>query len=88
MKADMLDSTTITLENAAGAVMTNCIFAAYAVGDITELEEAVTAQLHIKEVCEPRAEVHAFYQEQYDLKNHLVKEDMANAFKTLARIRK
>ena len=68
--------------------MTNCIFAAYAVGDITELEEAVTAQLQIKEVCEPRAEVHAFYQEQYDLKNHLVKEDMANAFKTLARIRK
>ena len=88
MKADMLDSRTITLENAAGAVMTNCLFGAYAVGDITDLESAINDNLHIKEVCEPDADTHAFYQEQYGLKTRLVKQELAQAFQTLKKIRR
>lgn len=88
MKADMLNSTTVTLENAAGAVMTNCLFGAYAVKDITELEKALNGQLHMNQICEPREEIHRFYKEQYDLKNRLVKEELAQAFETLKMIRK
>lgn len=86
MKADMLDSRTVTLENAAGAVMTNCLFGAYAVGDITDIKGALTENLHIKNICEPNAENHAFYRKMYELKTRLVKEEMAQAFRTLKEI--
>lgn len=87
MKADMLGSATITLENAAGAVMTNCLFGAYAVGDVKEIETTIDRHLHIKKVCEPRKELHDFYREQYELKNRLVKTELAKAFETLKEIR-
>lgn len=88
MKADMLNSTTVTLENAAGAVMTNCLFGAYAVGDIEDLENALAGNLHLKQVCEPREEITRFYREQYQLKTRLVKIEMAEAFQTLKKIQK
>ena len=47
MKADMLDSRTVTLENAAGAVMTNCMFGAYAVGDVDNISKAQRQLYHI-----------------------------------------
>ncbi|MCD8019218.1 MAG: FGGY-family carbohydrate kinase [Clostridiales bacterium] len=86
MKADMLDSRTVTLENAAGAVMTNCLFGAYAVGDITDIKGALTENLHIKNICEPNAENHAFYRKMYELKTRRVKEELAQAFRTLKEI--
>lgn len=87
MKADMLGSRTVTLENAAGAVMTNCLFGAYAVGDVSDIREALTEQLHIKKVCEPDADNHAFYRGQYEKKNRLVKTELAQAFCTLKEMR-
>ena len=87
MKADMLGSRTITLENAAGAVMTNCLFGAYAVGNVSDIREALTDNLHIKKVCEPDAENHAFYRRQYEKKNRLVKTELAQAFRTLKEMR-
>ena len=88
MKADMLNSQTITLENAAGAVMTNCLFGAYAVGDIIDLESAINENLHIKMICEPEPQTHQFYQEQYELKTRLVKKELVKAFQTLKMIRR
>lgn len=87
MKADMLGSRTITLENAAGAVMTNCLFGAYAVGNVSDIREALTDNLHIKKVCEPDSENHAFYRRQYEKKNRLVKTELAQAFRTLKEMR-
>ena len=87
MKADMLDSRTVTLENAAGAVMTNCVFGAYAVGDIKDIAEALTGNIHIKNEFEPDPVTHAFYKKQYELKNRLVKEEMGAAFLTLKQMR-
>lgn len=87
MKADMLGSSTITLENAAGAVMTNCLFGAYAVGDVKEIENTIDQHLHIRKVCEPRKELTDFYRSQYEIKNRLVKMDLAKAFETLKEIR-
>ena len=86
MKADMLDSRTVTLENAAGAVMTNCTFGAYAVGDIDNITEALEGSLVIKDQFEPDEATHAFYQKQFELKNQLVKKDMAEAFQTLKKM--
>ena len=87
MKADMLNSRTVTLENAAGAVMTNCLFGAYAAGDITDIRQALTDNLHIKKVCDPDADNHAFYRRQYEKKNRLVKTELAQAFCTLKEMR-
>lgn len=87
MKADMLDSDTVTLENAAGAVMTNCIFGAYAVGDVEDLEQILTDNLHLKNICKPNPDNHQFYRRQYELKTRLVKVELAQAFKTLKEIR-
>jgi xylulokinase len=87
MKADMLDSATVTFENAAGAVMTNCLFGAYAVGDVKEIEETIDRHLHIKKIGQPRKELTDFYRSQYELKNRLVKVELAKAFETLKEIR-
>ena len=87
MKADMLDSTTVTFETAAGAVMTNCLFGAYAVGNVKEIEETIDRHLRIKKVYEPAKERTDFYRSQYELKNRLVKADLARAFETLKEIR-
>lgn len=40
IKADMLNSTVTTLKKAGGAVMTNVVVAAYAVGDIDNLKDS------------------------------------------------
>ena len=83
MKADMLGSRTITLENAAGAVMTNCLFGAYATGDVDNIEQALLENLHIKKECVPDGTNHRFYRAQFEKKNCLVKTELAGAFRIL-----
>ena len=51
------------------------------------IREALTEQLHIKKVCEPDADNHAFYRGQYEKKNRLVKTELAQAFCTLKEMR-
>lgn len=87
MKADMLDSRTVTLENAAGAVMTNCMFGAYAVGDVDNIAEALTGNIHLKNEFEPNEENVTSYRRQYEKKTHLVKDTMKEAFSILAELR-
>ena len=87
MKADMLNSRTVTLRNAAGAVMTNCLFGAYAVGDVADIGKALAENLHIKKEYQPDSETHAFYRSQYEKKNRLVKTELAQAFRTLKEMR-
>lgn len=87
MKADMLGSDTITLENTAGAVMTDCLFGAYATGYIQDIEAALIDSIQIKKTCHPDQKNHAFYRKMYEIKTKLVKVDMAEAFKTLKEIR-
>ena len=87
MKADMLDSRTITLENAAGAVMTNCLFGAYAVGDVSDIKEALLGNLHIRKEYAPDRIKHVFYREQFEKKNRLVKKELAGAFRVLKEMR-
>ena len=87
MKADMLDSRTVALENAAGAVMTNCMFGAYAVGDVDNITEALSGNIHLKNVFEPSRENVEFYRKQYEKKTYLVKNTMKEAFEILKELR-
>jgi xylulokinase len=83
MKSDMLGSEVITLQNAGGAVVTNCLFGAYALGEIEDIRKALMDNLEVKRLYQPNQENHAFYAQQYSLQKKLVKEDMKAAFHTL-----
>lgn len=87
MKADMLGSRTVTLKNTAGAVMTNCTFGAYAVGDIKDIVTTLTNSVHIKNEFLPNEENTALYRTQYEKKSELVKRTMAETFLQLKELR-
>ena len=67
--------------------MTNCMFGAYAVGDVDNIAEALTENIHLKNVFEPNVENVAFYRKQYEKKTHLVKDTMKEAFCILKELR-
>ena len=83
MKSDMLGSEVITLENAGGAIVTNCLFGAYALGHIEDIEKALKDNLAIKRLYHTDPEAHTFYRQQYELQKKLVKQDMREVFHTL-----
>lgn len=83
MKADMLNATAITLKNAGSAIMTDCLFGAYAVGAVDDIVAALTASLDINRTYVPDASNHAFYDKQYALRTKLIMQDMADAFATI-----
>ena len=86
IKADMLGSDIVTPENAEGAVATNCIVGAYAVGDIPDITEAVTANFKVKQTFHADESNKQFYREQYNLQKQIVKQDMSAVFDTLKKI--
>ena len=86
IKADMMGSQVVTLKTAEGAVLTNAMTAAYAVGDLPDLKEAFEKSLDVKQVYQPRPENTAYYRAVYEKKSKLVKEHMAAAFGALHEI--
>lgn len=86
MKADMLGCRTATLENAQGAVLTDAVTAAYAVGDIKDLKEVFEKNLQVKEIYHPKEPNTAYYRKVYKLQRRLVGKDMKSAFSTLEEI--
>ena len=78
IKADMLDTEVGTLEVAGGAVPTNCIVGAYAVGDIENLDQSLRKRLTLKQAFQPHKEKTAIYREQYDRRTILL-EALNNA---------
>lgn len=86
MKADMLNATAQTLKNPGSAVVTNCLFAAYAMGRIDDIKGALARNLDVKRTFQPDAQRHAFYQRQYQQRQGLVKRDMTAAFATIHRM--
>lgn len=83
MKSDMLDSKAITLENAGGAVLTNCLFGAYAIGDIVNIKEKLINIIKVKKVYEPNEDIHKFYSKQFAIQKKIIKKDMVETFETL-----
>ena len=73
IKADMLDTTVVTLKVAGGAVPTNCIVAAYAAGDIKDLKKALERQLEVKATYVPDEENTKMYRASYEKRGALLK---------------
>ena len=72
IKADMLSTHVQTLQVAGGAVPTNCLVAARAVGDITNLKAVLQQRLAVKDSYEPHAELTALYRKQYEKRRHIL----------------
>jgi xylulokinase len=87
IKSDMLHSKVKTLKKAGGAVMTNVVVAAYAVGDIDNLKDSLKSWLETKKVYEPDEANTEYYRNIYNMQNKLVREDMKAAFDKLEQIR-
>lgn len=87
IKSDMLNSEVATLKKAGGAVMTNVVTAAYAVGDITDLKQYFKTWLEPNKVYTPDAQKTEYYRKIYNIQNKLIKKDMQDAFNTLIEIR-
>ena len=73
IKADMLDTRVVTLQVAGGAVPTNCLVAAYAVGDIQDLKAALQKQQGLKETFLPQKENTALYRNNAVKRERLLK---------------
>mgnify|MGYP002242029077 CR=1 FL=1 len=76
IKADMLDTTVVTLKVAGGAVPTNCIVAAYAAGDIKDLKKASNASWKLKPLMFPMKKIPRCTALTYEKRGALLKASM------------
>jgi Sugar (pentulose and hexulose) kinases len=74
IKADVMKSEAITLEISGGAVLTNCIIAAYATGDIEDLKNALISNLKITNTYSPNSNNSKIYRNQYRLRKDILKK--------------
>ncbi len=75
------------MKNAQGAVMTNAATAAYAIGDIPDLQAAFETNLKEDKSFVPDPKRAAYYRKIYERKTKLVREEMRAAFVALEEIR-
>ena len=88
IKADMLGCETATLENAQGAVLTDAAVAAYAVGDLENLNSVFEKTRKIKKIYQPDETRTKYYKTIYEEQRKLIKNDMRSVFETLHKIEK
>lgn len=88
IKADMLGSHVVRFRNAGGAVVTNCVFAALAVGEVEDVKAALSKTIIRDAEYTPNEENCQLYRRLFELKQKLVKHDLSTAFETLAMMRK
>lgn len=94
IKSDMLEANIVRFKNPGGAVLTNCIFGAWATGglggetdDPAPLREALAAAITPSGAFEPDASRSRIYRELYEMRRSLVAVDMKAAFEKLVRMR-
>ena len=94
IKSDMLEANIVRFKNPGGAVLTNCIFGAWATGglggeaeDPAPLREALAAAITPSGAFEPDAARSRAYRELYEMRRSLVAVDMKAAFAKLVRMR-
>ncbi|OBR93288.1 MULTISPECIES: FGGY-family carbohydrate kinase [Clostridium] len=78
IKADIMQSETITLEVSGGAVLTDCIIGAYAAGDIEDLKKALVSNLKIINKYSPNANNSNIYKEQYAIRKSVLNGVVSN----------
>ena len=77
-----------TLENAQGAVLTDAVIAAYAVGDLEDPSQVFEKTRKIKKIYEPDPIRTKYYRSIYEQQRKLIKDDMVAVFETLHQISK
>ena len=83
----MLAADVVRFRTAGGAVVTNCVFAAKAAGDVDDVTQALS-QTFVKDAqYQPDAANSKLYRKLFNLKTKLVREDMKGAFDTLSAMR-
>lgn len=83
VKADVLNAEVHTLSRNEGAVMSNIAVAAYAVGDIPDLKQAISSWIEAKDAFVPDPQVSAKYQGLFEAQQSLLKRDMQPVFAAL-----
>jgi Sugar (pentulose and hexulose) kinases len=74
IKADVMKSEAITLEISGGAVLTNCIIAAYATGEIENLKSALIGNTKITNAYTPNTNNSKIYRKQYTFRREILKK--------------
>ena len=88
IKADILDMKAYTVSNSGGAVMADAVVAAYAVGDIEDIDKTIKSWITIKDEYPANPEATKLYQSIYDKRQALIGgEHMVKVFDALADIR-
>ena len=87
IKSDMINTKVKTLKSSGGAVLTNILTAAYAVGDIPDLKEKLSSLLETKDIYTPDLKNADYYRKIYTLRKKMISEEMREAFSTLKEIR-
>lgn len=87
IKSHMLNAKLVRFKNAGGAVLTNCILGAYAIGDQEDVVKTLEDNIEQDAHYEPDAQLSARYRRLYELRTTLVREDMKAAFSRLVAMR-
>lgn len=86
IKSDVLNVNVHTLKKREGAVMSNAVLAAYAVGDIADLKETISRLVEKKESYKPNQQNTVQYQYLFEKQQRLLKEIMEHTFAALKEI--
>lgn len=87
IKSDVLKSEVVTLKQVEGAVMANAAVAAYAVGDIPDLKEAIKKRIMVKDIYTPQEDSSIYYRKAFSYQQSLLKREMSKPFELLSKLR-
>ena len=87
IKSHMLNADIVRFKNAGGAVLTNCILGAYAIGEEKDMVATLQANISLDGEYHPDAELTKRYRRLYEARNTLMREDMKAAFSRLVSMR-
>lgn len=83
IKADMLGCRADVMKISGGAVLTDCIFGAYAVGDCTDLHDALDSVAELDRSFEPSADNHKMYVSCAEHRRNMLECGMKKVFSEL-----
>lgn len=87
IKSDMLNAQVVRYRTAGGALVTDCVIAAQAAGDLEDPIPALSASIVKDAEYTPNPDNTKLYRELFDLKTQIVKTNMTDAFAALSQVR-
>ena len=82
IKSDMIGSDAVVMKTRGGAVMTDCVTAAYAVGDVSDILDAMGAVTEVDRSFTPNKANTEIYRESYKARS-VVMDGMKGVFPVL-----